>query len=94
MALRKLFSSAWRTRLACDTVMAHAGTSGVTEVGPDHSHGRYQGHNGMNANNGEGLKVSDAPEKARGQSHPSFYRTFVGCEPVMKGMMIHADSGG
>ena len=35
--------------------MVHAGTSGVTEVGPDHSLGRYQGHNGMNATNGRRL---------------------------------------
>jgi hypothetical protein len=33
-------------------------------------------------------------EKARGQRQTSFHRIFNGCEPVMKGVMIHADSGG
>jgi hypothetical protein len=42
----------------------------------------------------ERLHVSDAPEEARGQCQPSSYRTFFGCEPVMKSVMIHADSSG
>jgi hypothetical protein len=40
------------------------------------------------------LHVSDPPKEARGQRQTSFHRAFIGCKPVMKGVMIHADSGG
>jgi hypothetical protein len=42
----------------------------------------------------ERLKVSNAPQEARSQRQSSSYRTLIGCEPVMKGVMIHPDSGG
>jgi hypothetical protein len=56
----------------------------MTESRPAYQFGRWL----------ERLKVSNAPQEARSQRQSSSYRTLIGCEPVMKGVMIHPDSGG